>query len=119
MAEYFWALHKEYGVYVRHIQVLRKCGYKKEADEIADRTSDLVTNKLEAFITRDIKGGKLSSVSAYFVARESVRDMWIGYGIGLGDSFAATAQLAPARTYESLCKASLQKAREWSEEAAK
>jgi hypothetical protein len=119
VSEFFLALHKEYGEYSRHSQVLRKCGYKKEADETLARVGDLVTKKLKVLVDRDIEGRKLSSMSAIVVARETARGMWIGYGIGFRDSFTTTADLLPARTYESICKASLQKVREWSEEAAK
>jgi len=119
VTDYFAALYREFGIYVRHSEILRKCGYKKEADEIDARVAEQLGKKLNALIELDLKSKKLPSTGALMVAREAARGMWNGYALGYKDSFTVMSDLFRARDYEWLCKTTLQKAREWSGEPVK
>jgi len=115
--DYFWKLYTELGERARHGEVLKKCGYKKEADELDAGT--LAVEK--AVITKSIEEGLASkklpqNFAAMLLARESAMSMLVGYRLGFGDSFALTRDSLPARDYEALCKSALKKVQEWQKE---
>jgi hypothetical protein len=118
-ADYFSALYKEFGERVRRTEILKKCGYKKEADGIETQTRTLVKRRLDGLIETDAQSKQLPSMGAIIVAHEATHSMWVGYALGFRESFTLTSDLLPARAYEGVCKDSLEKAREWSGEVAK
>jgi hypothetical protein len=109
-------LYGEFGPRVRVAEILVKCGYKKEADELSARTATLEKEKLKALMDKDMMDGTLQSMTALAIAHEGARSMQLGYRIGYRESLSMT-DLIPAMSYESLCKSSLTKAREWVEQA--
>lgn len=119
VTEYFVKVHEEFAGRFRVVQILAKCGYKKEADELDAKVVSLVKKKLDALVQADIKSEKLPSIGALFVAHEGAFSMWVGYGFGFRKSFEVLSDLLPARTYEAVCKDALKEARERLEEASK
>jgi len=119
VSTFFMALYEEFGQQVRVAEILFKCGYKKEADELNARTAIKQKEKLYALIDKDMKDNKLQSVMANLVAFEGTSSMQVGYRGGYRDSLSHLADMIPAKSYEVMCKSSLKTAREWLEEATR
>ena len=117
--KYFWPVYSELGVRARYEQILLKCGYKKEADDLAARTEALIKTKLDAITEQDIESGKIKHIGTVLLGREGANDLWVGYRIGFGEGFSLLSDQLPARTYEAVCKSTLGKVRGMLEEVAK
>ena len=114
--EYFLKMYTEIGDRVRRGEVLQKCGYKKEADELDARTLAIEKVMIKKSIEEGVASKKLASNTAILIARESAISLFAGYRFGFGESFALTRDSLLARDYEDLCKAALRKAQEWQKE---
>jgi hypothetical protein len=115
VADHFLPIYKEFGAHVRRAQILKKCGYKREADALQVAIASLANKRLMAISEDAILRGKLRNPGAAFVAREGADSMLVGYGLGYEESFTLVSDLLPGRDYESLCKKMLRDTREWLE----
>src|SRR5262245_8856615 len=59
-------------------EVLKKCGYKKESDELIAYVKPLVKAKIDARIKESITAKKLKTMGAVSVASEGVLSTWTG-----------------------------------------
>jgi hypothetical protein len=118
VSKHFWILYQEFGKPARDIEILRKCGYKREADELHVYLNARAIKRLEALIEDDIMDNKLRAMD-FPLARAGAHSMWFGHSLGYQDSFSLTSEILPARTYDSFCNATLKGTRKLLEEASK
>jgi hypothetical protein len=117
-AEYVRALYGDLGGRVGVAEIVRGCGYEKEADEIDEGTGKAFDSRLKQLLDDSVKTNKLGSIGMAFIARDSATAAWMGYRVGFRDAFAATSKGIPSRSYEEMCKRMLQLVKEAAQEGA-
>jgi len=113
--EFFKALHRSVGEGARWGEVLRACGYAKEADEMDTFVTGQYQKKVAALTEDALNNHKVSIPIGLAIALERAQSAWVGYISGFREALAIHWRLAPRNVNEAFCQAGLKHSREWLE----
>jgi hypothetical protein len=91
----------------RATEILKKCGYKKEAQELETLTMSSAHQKLNELVKESKSNGVVLNGASFLLASQTALGLLMGYSLGFGESFSMFSDLLAARTYDDICKSSL------------